>query len=103
MDILTRALCDPENQPHQWMSDPQELKKVMMDDAELGNDMLATIRELQERVAEMETQCDRCELKIAHDLSPEQDEMIVPTWTSTNADFAVAYVDGKPTGKVALE
>ena len=31
LDTLTRALCDPENQPHQWHNDSEGLKRAIVD------------------------------------------------------------------------
>lgn len=31
LNILAQALCDPENQPHQWHNDPEGLKRAIVD------------------------------------------------------------------------
>jgi len=31
LTILCLALCDPENQPHQWSNDPEALKREIVD------------------------------------------------------------------------
>lgn len=33
--ILCKALCSPENQPHQWINDPVELEKKIIELIEL--------------------------------------------------------------------
>jgi len=30
-EVLVNALCDEENQPHQWANDPDALKEVLLD------------------------------------------------------------------------
>ena len=53
----------------------------------------STIRELQARVAELETRLN----------PPCPDPGIDAFYLDASADFDVTYLDGKPTGKVVLE
>lgn len=54
---------------------------------------------LKARVAELETQCDRCGLRLAH-MRPEHDEMYSATMIITDADTTVQFIHNRANGEV---
>lgn len=62
--------------------------------------LAAEARTLKARVKELETQCERCGLKLAHGAPPENDEMYsVPI---TTVDGSVHYIDYRTYGEVFI-
>jgi hypothetical protein len=61
------------------------------------------LKRLRERLAELETKCDRCGLRLSHMVTPEQDALYRTARVTTTADAGVYWIDDTPIARMVPE